>query len=170
MQSRSHQSKQNTPNIEAAKFFWFCCREIQQNHTFDANATKTRVLRELGVNMKAALILFTDMLNTPVIACSVGIALNFLMQLLLNGLLQISPCDAPWMIMRDEPDFCNASDGLMALQHLLCSTFLFAGGLLGSLFLLNNKGSDKSSCVICGATLFGSFVQFTNMVLFISVL
>ena len=122
------------------------------------------------MTFKVAFISFAKMLNTPVIACSVGIALNFLMQFLVNGLLQISPCDAPWMIMRDEPDFCNASDGLMALQHLFCSIFLFAGGLSGSLFLLTKKGSDKSSYVICGATLFGAFVQFINMALFVSAL
>ena len=105
------------------------------------------------------------MLNSPVFVCSIGIALNFLIQLFLNGLILISPCASPWM--DGYGDDCVASNGLMLLQHFSCSFSLFVSGLAGSLLLLKSKSREKASYVVCGAVLFGSFVQFVNMIMFI---
>ena len=55
----------------------------------------------------------------------------------------------------------------MLLQHFSCSFSLFVSGLAGSLLLLKSKSREKTSFVVCGAVLFGAFVQFVNMIMFI---
>ena len=105
------------------------------------------------------------MLSGPVVVCSIGIVLNFLIQLFLNGLILISPCASPWM--DGYGDDCVASNGLMLLQYFACSAILVVAGLAGSLLLFKAKSREKASFVVCGAVLFGAFVQFVNMIMYL---
>jgi len=104
------------------------------------------------------------MLNTSVLVCAFGIAFNFLIQLFLNALILISPCDVPWM--DGYGDDCWATSGITIFHHFACSVALFVSGLAGSLLLLKNKRREKSSYAICSAVLFGSFVQLINTLMY----
>ena len=104
------------------------------------------------------------MLNTSVVVCSIGIAFNFFIQLFLNGLVLISPCDMPWM--EGYGDDCWATSGIMIFHHLACSVALIVSGLAGSLLLLKSTRREKSSYAICSAVLFGSFVQLINALMY----
>lgn len=94
-----------------------------------------------------------------------GILVSFLMRILLNVAVILSPCSAPWMV--GEGDSCVAADGLMVAEGLLVAALLGVSGLVG-LLGLTLVSSQHRSVLIVGSVvcLVGSFLGLFNAVLF----
>lgn len=93
-----------------------------------------------------------------------GMLLVFLFEILLNVLIVVSPCSAPWMVASVAPGECAISSGVQFVEALASAAILGLCGLAGLLAAVGGIGSQRNpalgvTAVIC---LVGGFLELFN--------